>query len=197
MDKQRARKSPASRRPRTARHALLLVDLINTWRMADGRSLLRRTVAKLPALQRLRDSAARAGVPVVYVNDNFGQWRSDFHQVIAAAHAAAPASARIVDALHPGDDDFFVLKPRHSAFYATPLDLLLRELRVDTVVLGGVAGDQCVLSTAGAALLRGFRVIVPRDAIPCATVQRERAVVAHFHAAMDIATPYAARLRWR
>jgi nicotinamidase-related amidase len=197
MDKRRATKPPAPRTRRRSRRALLLIDLINTWRMADGRSLLRRTVAKLPALRRLRDGAARAGVPVVYVNDNFGQWRSDFHQVVAAAHAAAADAARVVDALHPGDEDFFVLKPRHSAFYATPLDLLLRELRVDTVVLCGVAGDQCVLSTAGAALLRGYRVIVPRDAIPCATAQRERAVVAHFHNAMDIRTPHAARLRWR
>lgn len=181
---------------RAQNRALLLVDLISTWSIADGEALLRQTRSIVPALTRLRDAAAAAGAPVIFANDSFGQWRSDFRQVIAAARAKGADAARIVDALHPGEKDYFVLKPRHSAFFATPLDLLLRELAVDTLVLCGVAGDQCVLASASEALLHRFRVIVPRDGIACATAQRKAAVLKHFDQAMDIPTP-ARSLRWQ
>ena len=182
---------------KSARRALLLIDLISTWDIADGKALLRQTVPILPALVRLRAGATAARAPVIFVNDNFGQWRSDFRQVIAAARASGADAARIVDALEPGAQDYFVLKPRHSAFFATPLDLLLQELAVDTLVLCGVAGDQCIVASASEALLHRFRVIVPRDGIACATARRKSAVLRHFHAAMDIPTPASRALRWR
>ena len=176
--------------------ALLLIDLINTWEMPEGRRLLRRAHAALPRLARLRRRATAAGAPVLFVNDNFGQWRSDFRDVVARARAAAAESERIVDTLQPGGDDYFVLKPRHSGFFATPLDLLLQELDVGTLVLCGAAGDQCVLATASEALLRKYRVIVPRDTLVCASPQRTAAALAHFRASMDIPTPAAHTLRW-
>jgi nicotinamidase-related amidase len=180
-----------------SRRALLLIDLVSQWNYADGKSLLRQTMPILPSLVRLRESAAAAHVPVIFVNDNFGQWRSDFRQVTAAARSSGPHAARIVDALQPGAEDYFVLKPRHSAFFATPLDLLLQELDADTLVLCGVAGDQCILASASEALLHRFRVIIPRDGIACATAQRSTAVLKHFHEAMDIPTPLSRTLRWR
>ncbi|HZP68114.1 MAG TPA: isochorismatase family cysteine hydrolase [Rudaea sp.] len=183
--------------PKIEPRALLLIDLVNTWRMKDGRALLKRTLAALPALATLKARAVAAGAPVVYVNDNFGQWKSDFRRVVAQSRAAGENAARIVDALAPGADDYFVLKPRHSAFFASPLELLLHELGIRTLVLAGVAGDQCVLATASAALLRRFAVVVPQDAIACASAARTRAVLVHFRRAMDIPTTPVARLRWR
>ena len=177
--------------------ALVVIDMISTWDFEGGSRLGRAALAIAPRIGALKHRCVLAGVPTIYVNDNRGRWRSEFRELVHASVAESATGAAIAASLLPQEEDYSVLKPKHSAFYATPLDLLLRELRVDTVVLCGVAGDQCVLSTAGAALLRGYRVIVPRDAIPCATAQRERAVVAHFHNAMDIRTPHAARLRWR
>lgn len=180
-----------------SRSALLLIDLINTWSIDDGARLMRRRRAGLAPIARLRARAEQAGVPVVYVNDNFGQRRSDFEQVVAAARAAHGVAAEIVAALAPGGDDYFVLKPRHSGFYATPLHLLLGTLGVRRLVLSGVAGDQCVQATASDALVRGYEVVVPRDAIVCATAQHTNAVLAHFRTAMDVATPPARALRRR
>ena len=194
MSRKDAGKRRAQNRPA---RALLLIDLINTWQNADGSALLRQTRPIVPALIRLRKAAAAARAPVIFVNDNFGQWRSDFRQVIASARASGSQAAQIVDALHPGEDDYFVLKPRHSAFFATPLELLLRELGVDCVVLCGVAGDQCVLASASEALLHRFHVVIPRDAIACATARRKAAVLTHFREAMDIPTPSSRALRWR
>ena len=185
------------KRAQHRRRALLLIDLVNTWRMPRGRQTLRRTHALLPRIVRLRAAAARAGAPVIYVNDNFGQWRSDFRQVIELARAAAPQSAAIVDALHPGDGDYFVLKPRHSGFFGTPLELLLAGLQVGELVLCGVVGDQCVLATASAALVRRYRVTVPRDTVICPTTARTRALLAHLRTAMDVPTPLLRALRWR
>ena len=177
--------------------ALLLIDLINTWRMPGGRKLLDRTLAMLPRLVRLKARAVKARAPVIYVNDNFGQWRSDFRQAVARARDTTARAARVAEALSPGADDYFVLKPRHSAFFSTPLDLLLQELKISRLILCGVAGDQCVLATASDALVRKYRVVVPRDAIACAEAWRTAAVLRHFRHVMDIPVVYSARVRWR
>lgn len=176
--------------------ALVLIDLINTWEMKDGPALLRHTLSALPAISTLLDSARRHGAPVIFANDNFGRWRSNLPALVELARAADPRSARIVDALAPTATDYIVLKPAHSAFFATPLERLLEALKIRRLVLAGIAGDQCVLATASDALLRRFEVIVPRDAIACASAARRNAVLRHFATAMDIPTPASRGVRW-
>jgi len=184
-------------RKHAATTALLLIDLINTWQMKDGQRLRRNALAQLGRLANLKRRATRAGAPVIFVNDNFGQWRSDFERVMEHARAMSDEGARIVAALRPGPEDYFVLKPRHSGFFSTPLQLLLQELHVETVVLCGAAGDQCVLATAGDALVRKFKVVVPRDGIVCVDAQRTAATLAHFRRSMEIPTPLSVQVKWR
>jgi len=102
-------------------------------------------------------------VPAVYVNDNFGRWRSDFHQILA--HCPRSPGRDIARLLKPGKDDYFVLKPKHSGFQFTTLDVLLEHLGAETLILTGVAGNFCVLFTAHDAYMRDFRLVVPRDCI--------------------------------
>jgi nicotinamidase-related amidase len=106
-----------------------------------------------------------AGIPTIYANDNFGRWRSDFRKLVGYCLENEVLGREMVGLLKPDDDDYFILKPRHSAFYLTNLDLLLKYLGVDTLILTGVAGDICVLFTANDAYMREFRVIVPSDCI--------------------------------
>ena len=177
--------------------ALVLIDLVNTWQMDGGERLRRKALAQLPRLANLKQRATQAGAPVIFVNDNFGQWRSDFARVIEHARTMSEEGARIVDALCPGPEDYFVLKPRHSGFFSTPLQLLLQELGVETVVLCGAAGDQCVLATAGDALVRKFKVVIPRDGIICVDAQRTAATLTHFRRSMQIPTPASSEVKWR
>jgi nicotinamidase-related amidase len=186
----------ASRRQPRPKIALLLIDLINDWRMKDGKVLLRNTLRILPRIIALKRRAARAKIPVIYINDNFGQWRSNFAQVIEHAKLEGPRAAQIAQQLMPTSDDYFVLKPRHSAFYATPLSLLLEELEIEELVLAGVAGDQCVLATAGDALLREFKVRVPADLTVCKSAARRTAIVRHYRDVMDIAVGESRRTRF-
>jgi len=176
--------------------ALILIDLINTWEMKDGRSLLRQTLRTLPALTRLQQRARKHHIPIVYANDNFGRWRSNMPALLELARYASKGSARIVEALAPTAEDYVVLKPEHSAFFGTPLERLLQSLEVKRLVLAGIAGDQCVLATASDALLRRYEVVIPRDAIACATAARGKAVLRHFSGVMDLSTPTSARVQW-
>ena len=184
-------------RQHVRRSALAIIDMINTWQIADGAALLRQSARIVAPLARLKARAQAAHVPVIYVNDNFGLWRSDFKQVIASARGTSLRAAQIVNALAPGADDYFVLKPKHSAFFGTPLDLLLKELHVARLIVCGVAGDQCVLASASEALLRGYEVLIPSDAIACRSAARTRAVLVHFREAMDIPTPPSRSVRLR
>jgi len=113
-------------------------------------------------LLRLKRRAQKAGVPVIYVNDNFGRWKSDFRRTVE--HCARHGRARdIVKLLRPEESDYFVLKPKPSGFFSTTLETLLRYLETQTLILTGIAGNFCVLSTANDAYMRDFNLFVPSD----------------------------------
>ena len=106
-----------------------------------------------------------AGVPVIYVNDNFGQWRSDFRRTVAHCTARSSPGRRVSARLRPAASDYFVLKPKHSGFYDTTLDTLLEDLRARRLIVTGIAGNICVLFTANDAYMRGFKIFAPADCI--------------------------------
>jgi nicotinamidase-related amidase len=103
-------------------------------------------------------------VPALYVNDNYGHWHADFRQLVARCRAAGGIAAAAVRTLAPRTDDLTVLKPRHSAFYATPLQLMLAQMGARELVIAGFATDSCVQLTAADAYQRGFSLWVPSDA---------------------------------
>ena len=144
---------------------LLLVDVIADFTFPDGEQLFEETRAMAPALAALKQRARAAGIPAVYVNDNYGRWRSDFATLVE--HCLRPDSPgrEIVAQLKPDPCDYFVLKPKHSGFYATCLDLLLRHLDARTLILTGLAGNVCVQFTANDAFVRDYRIVVPRDCV--------------------------------
>jgi nicotinamidase-related amidase len=150
--------------------AVLLVDVINPFDFEGSEHLLEHALRVLPALLRLRRAAHRAGVPVIYANDNFGDWRSESSRIVA--RCLKGEGRRFVKSLAPLARDYFVLKARNSAFFCTALPPLLEELRVQRLVVAGLSTDNCVLFTAHDAYLRGFKVAVPRD---CVAAQSEAA----------------------
>lgn len=149
--------------PAPAPAALLLIDVINDLEFPGGEALLPRAMAMAGALSGLKARAARVGLPCIYVNDNFGRWRSSFQDMITHCKEHSCGADVFADLL-PQERDYFILKPRHSAFFHTPLELLLDDLEVGTVVLTGLAGNICVLFTAHDAHMRDFRVVVAGDA---------------------------------
>ena len=126
----------------------------------------------LHAIATLKRRWAAARVPVIYANDNSGQWRSDFKFVVDESLDSQGLGAEITRQLQPAPDDYFVLKPKHSAFFATPLEILLDHLRAKRLIIAGVAGDQCVMNTAADARMRDFDVVVPSDCIASLTQAR-------------------------
>ena len=145
--------------------ALLIIDMINDLDFPGGPDLLRHALTAARAIRGLKRRAAEAGVAAIYVNDNFGQWRSDFRQIVAHCGAEGGRGAPLVEVLVPEERDYFVVKPRHSGFFTTTLELLLNAIGANTLVLTGTAGDICVLFTANDAYMRGFRLIVPPDCV--------------------------------
>lgn len=174
---------------------LLIIDMLSDWQFPDADKLLPAAAAIAPVIARLRARFRRAGLPVIYANDNHGRWRSDLQQLLADARAAGGPGAEIAERLAPGKDDYFVLKPVASAFVATPLELLLRHLGLRRLVITGVASDQCVLVTAAHARMRELEVVIPRDAVASQTPRRTQASLLHFEEVMKVSTPSTARVR--
>jgi nicotinamidase-related amidase len=114
---------------------------------------------------------------VIYVNDNFGRWRSDFRQILE--HCLDSAGREIAKVLEPDKEDYFVLKPVHSGFQFTSLDVLLEHLGVEVVILTGVAGNFCVLFTAHDAYMRDYRLVVPSDCVASLKESGDRYALAH------------------
>ncbi|SEL17427.1 cysteine hydrolase family protein [Nitrosovibrio tenuis] len=143
--------------------ALLLVDVINDLEFEEGEDLMKTALPAARNIARLKREAKKYGVPCLYVNDNFGQWQSDFKHLVMRCVTDDARGAPIVRELVPQPDDYFVLKPRHSGFFQTPLDLLLQHLHATQLILCGFTTDSCVLFTANDAYLRGFGIHVPED----------------------------------
>jgi nicotinamidase-related amidase len=151
--------------------ALLLIDVINDLEFPEGELLLEHAVPMAQRIAEIKHQARSAGVPTIYVNDNFGRWRSDFNAQVEHCLNDGVRGRPIAELLKPEQDDYFVLKPKHSGFYSTSLDILLRYLGVQTVVLAGMAGNICVLFTANDAYMRDLRLFVPSDCTASNTVE--------------------------
>lgn len=154
--------------------ALLLIDVINDLEFPEGPDVLESALSMAGKIAALKKEAKAAGVPAVYVNDNFGRWRSDFKRLIRHCLEDDVRGRPLVERLRPEEEDYFVLKPKHSGFFSTTLDVLLKYLGAKTLVLTGIAGNNCVLFTANDAFMRDFHLVVPSDCVVSNSVEENR-----------------------
>ncbi len=145
--------------------ALLIVDMVNDLDFPGGDRLRPKAEAAADRIAALRDAADAAGVPTIYVNDNFGHWHSEKSRIVDHCARSDSAGRALIAKLRPRDDDYFVIKPQFSGFYATNLPVLLPQLGVSRLILTGVAADICVLFTAADAHMREYDLWVPADTV--------------------------------
>lgn len=151
----------AQTRPSPVPVALLIIDVLTTFQFPDGDAILKGALAMRDPLVKLKARARKACIPTLYVNDNFGDWRSE--KEVLMGRCLEAKGTEFVRPLLPDSEDYFVLKPMHSAFYMTPLEVLLRHLEVEVLILTGLTSSSCITVTAHDANMRGFDIYVPRD----------------------------------
>jgi len=160
--------------PDKSEAALLLIDVINDFDFEEGDQLLQLALPVGKNIAELKKRAKAAGIPSIYVNDNFGRWQSDFKKIVAHCSREEAKGKSFVKLLLPDDDDYFVLKPKHSGFYSTTLELLLTHLGAKNLILTGIAGNNCVLFTANDAYMRDFKIFIPADCVVSNTEQENQ-----------------------
>jgi nicotinamidase-related amidase len=181
--------------PDRSADALLILDMISDFEFPEGSRVLRAALPVARRIARLKERAARAGVPVIFVNDNHGRWRSDFADTLARAFAAGSKGAPIARLLAPGARDYCVLKPKHSGFFATILATLLEYLEVRRLILTGASTEQCVLFTANDAYVRDFRLAIPRDCVAAESARANRLAFRYFEEVLGADLRPSPRLR--
>ena len=157
--------------PDKAAVALLLIDVINDLDFESGEELLKHALPMAKRIAELKKRARQAGIPAIYVNDNFGRWQSDFNKILEHCLKDDVRGKPLAELLRPDEDDYFVLKPKHSGFFSTTLDTLLEYLSARTLILTGVAANICVLFTANDAYMRDFNLVIPADCIASNTAE--------------------------
>lgn len=157
--------------------ALLIIDMINDLEFPEGEQILPAALDVAKKIATLKQRCRAAGIPAVYVNDNFGRWRSDFSAQVDHCLHDGVRGEPLAKLLRPDEDDYFILKPKHSAFYSTALDILLDYLQAKTLIVTGVAGNICVLFTANDAYQRDFQLVVPRDCTASNTAAENEAAL--------------------
>jgi nicotinamidase-related amidase len=175
--------------------ALLLIDVINDLDFPEANELLRYARPMARKLLRLKRRAKKAGVPVIYVNDNFGRWQSDFRRQVEHCLRGDSRGHEIVQLLQPEEDDYFVLKPKHSGFFSTTLETLLRYLGSRTLIITGIAGNFCVLFTANDAYMRDYDLMIPSDCTASNSAQENREALALMRKFLKADTRPSARIR--
>jgi nicotinamidase-related amidase len=175
--------------------ALLLIDVINDLDFPEANQLLRYARPMARKILQLKKRAKQAGIPVIYVNDNFGRWRSDFRRQVAHCLRENSRGHEIASLLQPDEDDYFVLKPKHSGFFSTTLETLLHYLGSKKLILTGVAGNFCVLFTANDAYMRDFELIIPSDCTASNTAEENREALQLMRKFLKADTRPSAKLR--
>ena len=151
--------------PDTHTVALMIIDMINDLEFEGGEQVAEPALAAAQRIAALKGKARERGIPVIYANDNFGKWRSDFREVVKHCLEDGVRGQGLVELLKPDRDDYFVLKPKHSAFYESTLATLLEHLGTRHLILTGITADICVLMTASDAYMRDYQVHVPPDCV--------------------------------
>lgn len=174
---------------------LLILDMISRFEFPDGRSTARAAIRIAPRIASLKKRVGSQGWATVYINDNPGPWRSDGAALIRECSSADSRGRLIMECLRPTDEDLLVLKPRHSAFYATPLAVILEAMRARRLIITGVSSHQCVLFTANDAHVRNFELVVPSDCVAAPLASQTRLALTYFREALNArVVPHA---KWR
>ena len=171
--------------PDTSSLVLLLVDVINDLEFEGGEILAEHALPASKTIARLKQSATNAGIPTIYVNDNFGKWRSDFRNLVTHCLKDDTRGRPIVEILKPQPEDYFVLKPKQSGFYSTTLDLLLEHLGAKTLIIAGFTGDICILFTAIDAHMRDYRLMLPEDCIVSQDMNENAALLKYMERVLE------------
>lgn len=148
---------------RQGRSALVVVDMLNRYEHDEGEELARSVADSVAQIRALIDRARKEQVPLVYVNDNYGNWNTSAGEL--AERAMSGRYPELVQPVLPPREAAFVLKARHSIFFGTPLEYVLDSLEVDRLVLTGQVTEQCILYSGLDAYVRHIRVAVPRDGV--------------------------------
>lgn len=172
--------------------ALLIIDMVNCFDFPGAEKLKPNAERATDGIATLLAEAREKNFPIIYVNDNFGEWHSERSKLIEAAEDQAD-SPRIAS-IRPHDGDYFIIKPHFSGFYATNLPVLLPKLGVTKLVLTGVATDICVLFTAADAHMRDYGLWIPEDAVAAEDPAREQWALDIMREAMSAETCSTTRL---
>lgn len=169
--------------------------MISDFKFEDAHRVLRHFRPVAPRIARLKARAREAGIPAIYANDNFGRWRSDASSLVKYCSRPSSPGADLVRLLAPTPDDYFVLKPRHSAFFASALEALLAYMGARKLIITGVSSHQCVLFTANDAYVREYELAIPRDCIAAPTAQQTKFALRYFEMVLSADTRSSTRLR--
>jgi nicotinamidase-related amidase len=181
--------------PHSSKIALLIIDMISDFEFKDGQRLFRNAMPAARNIVRLKKRTDAARIPTIYVNDNFGQWRSDFRQLVGRCLGEPVRGQPIARMLAPADEDYFVLKPANSGFFSTPLRTLLQLIGVETLVLTGVTSNQCVLFTAADAYVRNYRLVIPRDCVAAINAKANNLSLEYFQSVLKADVRTSSRIR--
>ncbi len=149
--------------------ALILLDVISDFEFPDGEKLFKNALPMARNIAALKERAKKHKIPCIYVNDNFGKWRSDFKKLLKHALDKKMRGAPVAGLLKPEKHDYLVLKPKHSGFFSTTLETLLAHLGCKKLILTGMATNICILFTANDAYMRDFDLIIPSDCVAANT----------------------------
>ena len=174
--------------------ALLIIDMINDLEFEDGEKLDTAARAAAERIVALKARCKQAGMAVIYCNDNFGRWRSDFREVVDRVRSDGVRGQPLAELLAPEHDDYFVLKPKHSAFFETTLETLLRYLGSKRLILTGITGDICVLITASDAYMRDYEIYVPVDCTASVEAQENKHAMDYMERVLKASIVEAAQL---
>ena len=181
---------------KNAKQALAIIDFVTDFDFDDGELLFKHALPAAKKLSALKERAKKSKAPIIYINDNYGKWQTDFEHQAKDIEEKSAMGRKIIELLRPEKDDYYVLKPQRSGFYETPLAVLLETLGISKLVISGLTTDICVLFTAHDAYMRGFQISVASDCCAAVKPAHHRTALALMERVAGAAILPASRIRF-
>ena len=181
MARKRQHNLASGGKAKKAAACLLIIDMINEFTFPDAEQMFPEVLSIAEQIAHLKRKVKAAGLPTIYVNDNFGQWRSNMPQLVKECLSKPCRGREIVQSLQPDENDYVILKPRHSGFFGTPLELLLTFLGASRLIITGMTTDSCVLYTSADAYMRDYEMVVPIDCVTALNAEAHTHAIKHMH----------------
>ena len=147
--------------------ALLIVDMVHDFTDPEGKVFYKQNREVLPNIKKVLDECRKKNILVIFFRHSYRKNKFDKNLINMRPNCIEGTGGDEIDSMLQVDEekDYVIKKRRYSGFFGTDLDLILRENKIENVIITGTKTNCCIRSTVTDAYYLNYNVYVVSDCV--------------------------------